>query len=65
MNHHDQFMNSKLAKSKSRHSCSLARDFQKWFQNENHLKSEAAPKRQSFEAKMWKFVLKVTKLANF
>ena len=42
------FTNFKLAKSWSRLSCSLVRDFQKWFQNENNSKIEVAPKRQSF-----------------
>ena len=42
------FANFKLAKSSSRHSCSLVRDFQKWFQNENIFKIGLAPKVQSF-----------------
>ena len=42
------FTNFKVAKSTFRQSCSLVRDFQKWFQNGNNFKIEVAPKRQSF-----------------
>ena len=54
--------NFNISKSRFRHSCSLVRDFQKWFQNENNSKIEVASKRQSFYQVLHK--AKISKLSD-
>ena len=55
--------NFDISKSTFRHSCSLVRDFQKWFQNENNSKIEVESKRQIFYQVLHK--AKISKLSDW